>query len=122
MKSQRRPAHWPTHWAGKPTPSFSAAAHNVLAEQLAAYPLDVVHVSEDSDVDKFLLDPVVDYVAAVAAETGPALLLIPNTLSGRDVAGRLSARLKAGLAADVTEFHIAGGAVACTAPKMAARW
>jgi electron transfer flavoprotein alpha subunit len=89
-----------------------------LAEQLAAYPLDIVHVSEDSDVDKFLLDPVVDYVSAVASETGPALIVIPNTLSGRDVAGRLSARLSAGLAADVTEFHVSGGAVSCVAPKM----
>ncbi len=89
-----------------------------LAAQLAAYPIDIVHVSEDSDVDAFLLDPVVDYVAAVAGSTGPALLLVPNTLSGRDVAGRLSARLEAGLAADVTEFHVDNGAVACTAPKM----
>lgn len=89
-----------------------------LAQQLAAYPLDVVHCSEDADVDRYLLDPVVDYLDAFARKLGPSLLLVPNTLSGRDVAGRLVARLGAGLGADVTEFKISGGAVECVSPKM----
>jgi len=89
-----------------------------LAEQLKSYPLDVVHFNEDGDVDRFLLDPVVDYVEAAARAAGPSLILIPNTLSGRDVAGRLVARLDAGIAADVTEFSVRNGAVECVAPKM----
>ena len=89
-----------------------------LAEQLKAYPLDVVHVSEDADVDRYLLDPVVDYLEACAKALGPSLVLVPNTLSGRDVAGRLVARLGAGLGADVTEFKVDGGAVECVSPKM----
>ncbi|HEY1653634.1 MAG TPA: electron transfer flavoprotein subunit alpha/FixB family protein [Candidatus Tumulicola sp.] len=89
-----------------------------LASTLATYPLDVVHVAEDSEVDAFLLDPVVDYLAAAATAVGPALLLIPNTLSGRDVAGRLVARLNAGIGADVTDFKVEGGRVECVSPKM----
>ncbi|HEU5479500.1 MAG TPA: electron transfer flavoprotein subunit alpha/FixB family protein, partial [Candidatus Tumulicola sp.] len=89
-----------------------------LADQLKAYPLDTIHVNDDSDVDKFLLDPVVDYLEAVARATGPALVLVPNTLSGRDVAGRLVARLGAGLGADVTDFTVANGSVECVSPKM----
>lgn len=89
-----------------------------LAQRLAAYPVDTVHVSEDPDVDAFLLDPVVDYVEAVARAAGPSLILVANTLSGRDIAGRLLARLNAGVAADVTEFAVANGTVACTSPKM----
>jgi electron transfer flavoprotein alpha subunit len=89
-----------------------------LAEQLKSYPLDAVHFNEDGDVDRFLLDPVVDYVEAAARAAGPSLILIPNTLSGRDVAGRLVARLDAGIAADVTEFSVRNGAVECVAPKM----
>ncbi len=49
---------------------------------------------------------------------GPSLVLIPNTLSGRDVAGRLMVRLGAGIVADVTDFKIEGGSVACTSPKL----
>ncbi|HZZ00705.1 MAG TPA: hypothetical protein VFE36_14140, partial [Candidatus Baltobacteraceae bacterium] len=89
-----------------------------LAEQLKSYPLDVIHVSEDSDVDKFLIDPVVDYLESAAKAIGPSLILIPNTLSGRDVAGKLLARLGAGIGADVTDFKIENGKVECVSPKM----
>ena len=44
------------------------------------------------------------------APRGPSLMLVPNTLSGRDVAGRLVARLEAGIGADVTDFTIEDGA------------
>jgi electron transfer flavoprotein alpha subunit len=89
-----------------------------LAEQLKAYPLDVVHVSEDADVDKYLLEPIVDYVEAVAKSTGPALVLVPNTMQGRDLAGHVAARLNAGLTSDVTEFTLEGGKVVSVAPKL----
>jgi electron transfer flavoprotein alpha subunit len=89
-----------------------------LAAGLAAYPLDAIHVNDDPEVGKFLLDPAVDYLEAAAKAVGPALILIPNSLSGRDVAGRLLARLGAGIAADVTEFKIEGGTVECVSPKL----
>ncbi len=89
-----------------------------LAEQLKVYPLDTVYFNEDGDVDTFLLDPAVDYVEAAAKAAGPSLILIPNTLSGRDVAGRLVARLDAGIGADVTDFRVENGTVECISPKM----
>ena len=90
----------------------------VLADQLKSYPLDAVYVNDDADVEKFLLDPAVDYVEAAAKAAGPSLILIPNTLSGRDVAGKLVARLGAGIGADVTDFKIEGGMVECISPKL----
>jgi electron transfer flavoprotein alpha subunit len=90
----------------------------VLAEQLKSYPLDAIYVNDDADVEKFLLDPAVDYVEAAAKAAGPSLILIPNTLSGRDVAGKLVARLGAGIGADVTDFKIEGGTVECVSPKL----
>lgn len=89
-----------------------------LAESLKSYPLDVIHVADDADVDTYLVDPVIDYVEALARATGPALVLVPNTMFGRDVAGRLAARLDGGMAADVTGFDLENGRVACTAPKL----
>ncbi len=89
-----------------------------LAEQLKAYPLDVVYVSGDADVDAFLLDPSVDYLQAAAELVGPSLILIPNTLSGRDVAGRLMVRLCAGIVADVVEIRIEAGIPVCVSPKL----
>ncbi len=89
-----------------------------LAERLKAYPLDAVYVNDDHDVDAFLLDPSVDYLQAAAELIGPSLILIPNTLSGRDVAGRLTVRLSAGIVADVVEIRIEEGAAVCVSPKL----
>ncbi len=89
-----------------------------LAEALKSYPLDVIHVNDDADVDAFLLDPVVDYVEAAARAIGPSLILIANTLTGKDVAGRVVGRLNAGVCADATDFKIEGGAVEAIMPKM----
>jgi electron transfer flavoprotein alpha subunit len=89
-----------------------------LAEALKAYPLDVIHVNDDGDVDTFLLDPIVDYIDAAARAIGPSLILVPNTLTGKDVAGRLVARLNAGICADATDFKIEGGKVEAVMPKL----
>jgi electron transfer flavoprotein alpha subunit len=103
---------------GKAHAVVLGAGATQLAETLKAYPLDVIHASDDADVDKFLLDPAVDYLEAAAKAVGPSLILIPNTLSGRDVAGKLVARLGAGIGADVTGFTIEGGKVECISPKL----
>ncbi len=89
-----------------------------LAESLTKYPLDVVHVAEDPDVDAYLLDPTIDYLEGAARAIGSSIVLVPNTMYGRDVASRLAARLGAGLNADVTGFAIDGERVACIAPKL----
>ena len=94
------------------------AGASQLAQSLAAYPLDAVYVSEDADVDAFLLDPVVDYLESAAKTLGPSAILVPNTMFGRDVAGRIAARLRCGYVADVTDIAFEGGAIICTSPKL----
>lgn len=91
---------------------------SAIAEQLKNYPLDTIYVTEDADVDKYLLDPIVDYLEAVARAAGPALLLLPNTMLGRDVAGRIAARLDAGMNSDVTEIRVDGGKPISVGPKL----
>jgi electron transfer flavoprotein alpha subunit len=113
--------------AGKIAAALGGKAHAVvlgpgseqLAEQLKSYQLDTIFFNDDADVEAFLLDPIVDYLEAAARVAGPSLILIPNTLSGRDVAGRLLARLDAGMVADVVELKPDDqGAVVCTSPKL----
>lgn len=89
-----------------------------LAEQLKQYPLDTIHASDDADVDKFLLEPAIDYIETVAKQIGPSVVLLPNTMLGRDIAGRLIARLDAGFNADVTDFAFDGGSLRCVSPKL----
>ncbi|HVA27774.1 MAG TPA: electron transfer flavoprotein subunit alpha/FixB family protein [Candidatus Baltobacteraceae bacterium] len=103
---------------GKAHAIVVGAGSSTLAETLKTYPLDAVHVNDDADVDGFLLDPVIDYIDAAARSIGPSLVLVANTLTGKDVAGRLVARLDAGICADVTDFKIEGCTVVATSPKM----
>ncbi|HTU70114.1 MAG TPA: electron transfer flavoprotein subunit alpha/FixB family protein [Candidatus Baltobacteraceae bacterium] len=90
---------------------------SALAQTLKTYPLDVVHVNDDPQVDEFLLDPLIDYLEAAAKTIGPSLVLVANTLTGKDVAGRLVGRLNAGMCADATDFKIEGGTVEAIMPK-----
>ena len=78
------------------------------AEQLKAYPVDTIHVTEDPDIDAFFIDPSVDYLEAAAKAVGPALILVPYTMIGRDLGSRLAARLDAGQTADVIDIKIDG--------------
>jgi electron transfer flavoprotein alpha subunit len=88
-----------------------------VAEQVRAYPLDSVHILADAATDK-LIDPAVDALAAVAQSVGPSLVLVGNTMIGRDVGSRFAARVDAGLNADVIEIDVDGGAVGCVSPKL----
>lgn len=103
---------------GKAHALIVGAGSSQLAETLKTYPLDVIHVNDDGDVDKYLLDPVIDYLDAAANAIGPSLVLIANTLTGKDVAGRLVARLNAGICADAVDFKLDGGKVVAVMPKM----
>ena len=88
-----------------------------IAGQLRDYPLDAIHVLEEAGAEK-LIDPAVDALASVAAAAGPSLIIAGNTMIGRDVASRFAARVDAGLNADVVEFTVHDGRVACVSPKL----
>jgi electron transfer flavoprotein alpha subunit len=89
-----------------------------VASALKAYPVDAIFCAEDPDVDAFLVDPAVDYLEAAARSVGPCVILVPNTMVGRDVGSRVAARLGAGMTSDVTELHVDGGRVVSVSPKL----
>ncbi|MBV9439412.1 MAG: electron transfer flavoprotein subunit alpha/FixB family protein [Candidatus Eremiobacteraeota bacterium] len=84
------------------------------AQALARYPVDTIYVSDD---DRFLDGPV-DAVEHAAKTAGSALVLVGNTMLGRDVGSRVGARLEAGMNADVVDFRTEGGEVGCVSPKL----
>ena len=91
---------------------------SAAAEQLKAYAVDTIHVAEDPDIDAFFIDPSVDYLEAAAKAVGPALILLPYTMIGRDLGSRLAARLDAGQTADVIDIKVEGGTASCISPKL----
>ncbi len=88
-----------------------------IAEQVRAYPVDTIHILADAATDK-MIDPAVDALASVAQAAGPSLILVGNTMIGRDVGSRFAARVDAGLNADVIGIDVVDGKVGCVSPKL----
>ncbi|MFN2462122.1 MAG: electron transfer flavoprotein subunit alpha/FixB family protein [Candidatus Velthaea sp.] len=102
---------------GKAHAVVVGAGAAALAQALKAYPLDRIHVLDDPALDK-LIDPAVDALESVARATGPALVLVGNTMIGRDIGSRFAARVDAGMMADIVEINVDGTTVACVSPKL----
>ncbi len=63
-----------------------------------------IYVAESADVDNFLVTPKVDVLAALAESAAPAGVVIAANAEGKEVAGRLAARLGSGLLVDIVEL------------------
>src|SRR5688572_13919625 len=77
----------------------SGQAH-ALAEQAAASGAERVLLVDTSSTQSQLTIPHVDALAAAAAVVAPDAVLISNSIDGRDVAGRFTARTSAAIAVD----------------------
>jgi electron transfer flavoprotein alpha subunit len=62
-----------------------------------------IYVAESDDVEKYLITPVVDILASLAESNAPAAVLLAATADGKEIAGRLAARIGSGLLVDVVE-------------------
>jgi len=89
-----------------------------VAAALAAYPADSIHLLDDPALAGAGIDPLVDALESVARAAGPSLVIVANTMIGRDVGSRFAARVDAGINADVTGIEVRGNAVVCRSPKL----
>lgn len=79
-------------------------AHSAAAVAAAgATGAPIVLLAERDDVATVLSTPAVDALAAAVAEVGPEAVLVSHSIDGRDVAGRLAARLGMALCVDAVE-------------------
>ena len=77
-----------------------------------------IYVAESDDAEKYLITPVVDVLASLVESNTPAAVLLAANADGKEIAGRLAARLGSGLLVDVIEvkegnkalYSIFGGA------------
>ncbi|OBI87107.1 electron transfer flavoprotein subunit alpha/FixB family protein [Mycobacterium sp. 1245805.9] len=74
-----------------------------LADGLKEAGAAKIYVAESDDVDKYLITPVVDVLASVAESATPAAVLLAASADGKEIAGRLAARIGSGLLVDVVE-------------------
>jgi electron transfer flavoprotein alpha subunit len=103
---------------GKAHAVVAGADAVAVAARLGSLPLDVIHVLDDASLATHGVDPQVDALESVARAAGPSLVIVGNTMIGRDVGSRFAARVDAGIDADVTAITVDGGTVACVSPKL----
>jgi electron transfer flavoprotein alpha subunit len=82
--------------------------HNVKskAQELIAYGADLVYVVDDEKLATFVTEPYAQAVTQISKAYEPSVILFGATSIGRDLAPRLSARLKTGLTADCTKLEM----------------
>jgi electron transfer flavoprotein alpha subunit len=92
-----------------------------LESELGSYGADRVHVFSDAGLSAYATEPYARALAQVVAETKPALVLIPFTAMGKDLAPRVAARTGAGLVSDCVALAVKDGRVEARRPMYAGK-
>ena len=71
-----------------------------LTEQLGAYGAEKVYVAESDDAAGYLTTPSVDVLASLVESASPAAVLVSASADGKEISGRLAARIGGGLLID----------------------
>jgi len=85
-----------------------AGTADKLAEALAAAGAEKIYVAEGDAIEGFLVTPKVDVLASLVESASPAAVLTAASAEGKEVSGRLAARIGSGLLSDVIEVKSDG--------------
>ncbi|WP_330249590.1 electron transfer flavoprotein subunit alpha/FixB family protein [Nocardia sp. NBC_00565] len=89
----------------------SAGTGEKLAGALAAAGAAKIYIAESDDVESFLVTPKVDVLAGLVESISPAAVIVAATAEGKEVSGRLAARIGSGLLVDVIDVKSDGSVV-----------
>ncbi|MEU4319602.1 electron transfer flavoprotein subunit alpha/FixB family protein [Nocardia fluminea] len=87
-----------------------AGTADKLAAALAAGGAEKIYVAESDDIEGFLVTPKVDVLAGLVDSAAPAAVLVAASAEGKEVSGRLAARIGSGLLVDVIGVNADGSA------------
>lgn len=79
-----------------------------LIEGLKAAGAAKIYVAESDDAENYLITPYVDVLAALVESASPAGVLLSSSADGKEIAGRLAARIGAGVLTDVVDVQEGG--------------
>lgn len=82
-----------------------------LVDDLKAAGAAKIYVAESDDAENYLITPFVDVLESLIETASPAAVLIPATADGKEIAGRLAARIGSGVLSDVVEINSDGTAI-----------
>ncbi|MGW5220100.1 electron transfer flavoprotein subunit alpha/FixB family protein [Nocardia sp. NPDC004085] len=89
----------------------TAGTGEKLADALAAAGAEKIYIAESDDVENYLVTPKVDVLAALTESVSPAAVIVAASAEGKEVSGRLAARIGSGLLVDVIEVKPDGTGV-----------
>jgi len=101
---------------GPVTCALLGAGVEGLAGECAALGAGKVIVVDDPVLKDYLGDAYVPVAERICKETDPAIVLLGQTMMGRDMAPRLAARLGTAVAMDCVELSLNGGRLQATRP------
>jgi len=110
----RRPSLEAVSEARRLAAALKASVHTVLvgsgieglASELGAHGADAVHLFDQAELGAYATEPYARAVAQVVAAEKPAVVLVPFTAMGRDLAPRVAARVGAGLVSDCVALTV----------------
>ena len=91
------------------------------AAELGKYGAAKVLVADDPRLEKYTTDAYATVIAEIVRTSDPAILLLGASAQGKDLSGRLAAKLGVGMAQDCTQFAVEGGKLVATRPIYAGK-
>jgi electron transfer flavoprotein alpha subunit len=74
-----------------------------LVDGLKAAGAAKIYVAESDDAESYLITPYVDVLASLVESASPAAVLLSSNADGKEIAGRLAARIGSGVLSDVVD-------------------
>ncbi len=87
-----------------------------LAAELNKYGPDKIIVADDAGLADYTTDAYSNVLAELIQSADPAVIITGASAQGKDLAGRLAAKLDAGVAMDCVKVQIENGNLICTRP------
>jgi electron transfer flavoprotein alpha subunit len=85
--------------------------YDAVEQTLNDFGATTAYVAEGPAVADHGAAPKAEVLAALTAQHSPAAVLLPSTIEGKEVAGRLAVRLGSGLITDAVELRADGGTI-----------
>ncbi len=79
-----------------------------LIDGLKAAGAAKIYVAESDDAENYLITPYVDVLASLVESVAPAAVLLSSSADGKEIAGRLAARIGSGVLSDVVDVKEGG--------------
>jgi electron transfer flavoprotein alpha subunit len=87
-----------------------------LAEELKKYGPDKIQVADDPALGDYTTDAYTNILSGLIQSADPAVVILGASAQGKDLAGRLAARLDSGVAMDCTAIKLDNGSLSYTRP------